>query len=173
MKANRIFAFVIFSVVLTAVQIFPDPVDNTLLKYYSALISIDLNHSIEASKVVYHLSKETKFDKEFLMSELNKVEQNIDNANINIANLLINTFDDQKKKVDNNIKNIDKHLAQASVDIKEIWTKLNKKEDISPLLSDIYYQVSKAENEDHKEINRILSLKAFPEPILVNPVEIN
>ena len=173
MKATRIFAFVVFSIVLTAVQILPDPVDNTLLKYYSALISIDLNHSIEASKVVYHLSKETKFDKEFLMSELNKVEQNIDNANINIANLLINTFDDQKKKVDNNIKNIDKHLAQASVDINEIWTKLNEKEDISPLLSDIYYQVSKAENEDHKEINRILSLKAFPEPILVNPVEIN
>ena len=173
MKATRIFAFVVFSIVLTAVQILPDPVDNTLLKYYSALISIDLNHSIEVSKVVYHLSKEAKFDKEFLKSELNKVQQNIDNANINIANLLINTFDDQKKKVDDNIKNIDKHLAQASVDINEIWTKLNEKEDISPLLSDIYYQVSKAENEDHKEINRILSLKAFPEPILVNPVEIN
>ena len=143
--------------------------DNTLLRYYSAFLTINLNHSLESSKVLYHLSQEPKFDKDFLEEELNRIHKDIDNANDNIADMIINTMKDKKKAINNLLNDIDKQLAQVSIDLKTIDNKLNRQEDISSLISDIYKHVNKAENEDHKEIIRILGLKKFNEPVLVIP----
>ncbi|MCW8809628.1 MAG: hypothetical protein OQK64_01595, partial [Ignavibacteriaceae bacterium] len=60
-------------------------------------------------------------------------------------------------------------LSAVFIDIETIRTNLKKKEDISSYISDIYYQIKKAENEDHREIKRILNLKEFDEPVLVVP----
>ena len=143
--------------------------DNTLLRYYSAFLTINLNHSLESSKVLYHLSQEPKFDKDFLEEELNRIHKDIDNANDNIADMIINTMKDKKKAIDNLLNDIDKQLAQVSLDLKTINNKLNGQEDISSLISDIYKHVNKAENEDHKEIIRILDLKKFDEPVILIP----
>ena len=143
--------------------------DNTLLRYYSAFLTINLNHSLESSKVLYHLSQEPTFDKNFLEGELNRIQKDIYNANDNIADIIINTMDDKKKAIDNLLNDIDKQLAQVSLDLKTINNKLNGQEDISSLISDIYKHVNKAENEDHKEIIRILDLKKFDEPVILIP----
>lgn len=144
-----------------------DPPDNTLLKYHSAYLSINLNHALEASKIIYNLTKEPTFDKKHLEKDLNRIKQDIDDANINVANILINTLAEKKKLIDKYLKNIDEHLAQASLDLKAISEKLQKQQDFAPLISDIYHQINKAENEDHKEIKRILKLKSFNEPVLI------
>lgn len=144
-----------------------DPPDNTLLKYHSAYLSINLNHALESSKIIYNLTKEPSFDKKHLENDLNRIKQDIDDANINVANILINTLAEKKKSIDKYLKNIDEHLAQASLDLKAISEKLQKQQDFAPLISDIYHQINKAENEDHREIKRILKLKSFNEPVLI------
>ena len=160
-----IFLFGLFSISAA----FADTPDNTLLKYYSAYLTVNLNHAIGSSKILYHLSKEQAFDKDFLETELNRIQQDIDNANNNIANIIVNTVGDQKKSIDKYLDNIDEHLAQVSLDLDKISKRLKEQKDFSPLISDIYYQVNKAENEDHEEISRILKLKVFDEPLLVKP----
>ena len=146
-----------------------NPPDNNLIKYYSALIGINLNHCQESSKIIYHLSKEPSFEKSILENELKNIEEFIGFTNTNISNLIINTTDDQHKQIDTELKNIDKHLAQAFVDIKSIRNDLNKQKDLAPSIADLYQQLNKAENEDHQEIKRILKLKDFDEPVLVKP----
>ena len=144
--------------------------DNSLIKYYSALLTLNLNHSSEAARVIYYLSEEPSFNEDFLTDQLDKIQQNIEYANNNIASITINTVSDQEKSIDKYLKNIDEHLSNALTDIESIRTHLKKKEEISSYISDIYHQIKKAENEDHTEIKRILNLKEFGEPVLVAPV---
>jgi len=144
--------------------------DNSLIKYYSALLTLNLNHASEAAKVIYYLSEEPSFNEDFLTDQLDKIQTNVEYANNNIASITINTLNDQEKSVDKYLKNIDEHLSASLVDIESIRTHLKKKEEISSYISDIYYQIKKAENEDHREIKRILNLKDFDEPVLVTPV---
>jgi len=165
----KIIAVVLFLCLTAENACSTNPPDNTLIRYYSALLTITLNQTLESSKVIYHFSKEPSFDKNFLEDQLDKIQKYIGYANNNIANIVINTMDEQKKNIDKYLINIDEHLSQASLDIQEIRNKLREEEDISPIISDIYYQISKAENEDHKEIKRILNLKEFDEPVLVAP----
>jgi septal ring factor EnvC (AmiA/AmiB activator) len=143
--------------------------DNTLLKYYSALLTLNLNHAMDASRIIYHLSMEPSFDKNFLENELNKIQQNVEYANTNIANIILNTLDNKKQEIDKPLKNIDKHLAQVLVDIKEIRSKLKDSQSVTRDLSDIYFQINTSENDDHQEIKRILNLKTDEEPLLVVP----
>ena len=143
--------------------------DNTLIKYYSAYLTLNLNHALGSSRILYHLSQEPAFDKYFIEKEISRIQQDLDNANDNIDNIIINTIDDKKKAIDKLLDDIDEHLAQASIDLNTVTKRLKKQQDFSPVISDIYYQVNKAENEDHKEITRILKLKKFDEPVLVIP----
>ena len=169
-RTLSIFIF-IFSISLLSGYTFSHSTpDNNLIKYYSTLLTLNLNHSSEAAKVIYYLSEEPSFNEDFLTDQLDKIQQNIEYANNNIASITINTLADQKKSIDKYLKNIDEHLSAALVDIESIRSHLRKKEEISSYISDIYYQIKKAENEDHREIKRILNLKDFDEPVLVAPV---
>jgi hypothetical protein len=169
MKRLSIFIFVTLFGIAAGFNYSSHQPDNNLIKYYSALLSIDLNQSSEAAKIIYSLSKEPSFDKGFLENQLNKIKQNIEYANNDIASITINTLTDQRKKIDKYLNNIDEHLSSVSLDLESIRTRLEKDEDISPIISDIYYQLKKAENEDHFEIQKILNLKDFDEPVLVVP----
>lgn len=161
----------ISAVLLTASNILGSTPDNALLRYYSAYLTVDLNHAMGTSKILYHLSKEPAFDKDLLESKLNNIQQDIDNANNNIANIIVNTVGDRKITIDKYLDNIDEHLTQVSLDLDKINKSLKGHKDFSSLISDIYHQVNKAEKEDHKEISRILKLKEFDEPVLVMPDE--
>jgi len=169
MKTLNIFIIAFVFNIITGVNVLAHTPDNNLIKYYSALLTINLNHSSETAKVIYSLLKKPTFDKEFLEDQLGKIQQNIKYANDDIASISINTLTDQRKTLDPYINNIDKHLAAVLVDIENIRAHLNKEEEISSYISDIYYQIQKAENNDHSEIKRILSLNDFDEPALVVP----
>jgi Zn-dependent oligopeptidase len=144
-----------------------DPPDNGLVKYYSAYLTMNINRAMERAKILYHFSKEPAFDTRSLEKETGKIKQDIDDANDNIANIVLNTFDKDKKNINKYLDNIDKHFAQVNVDLKLIPQKIDKHEEIAPILSDIYYQLKKAEYTDHKEIKRILKLKSLDEPIYI------
>lgn len=146
-----------------------DPPDNTLIKFYSAFLTSNLNHIIENSKIIYNLSKEPTINENFLISELEKIDKYVSYANDDAANILINTMGDKKKTIDQYIKNIDEHLAQISLDIKSTENKLNKQEEFSSLILDIYMQALRAENTDHNEIIKVLDLKKLEEPVLIVP----
>lgn len=146
-----------------------DSPDNSLIKYYSASLSLNLNYAMEASKIIYQLSKEDNFNKNLLETISNKIKQNLDDANTDIANIILNTMGNKKNAIDKYLKNIDTHLAQASVDLKSIGNKLNNKEDVALVISDMYYQIKKAENEDHQQITKILKIKKLEAPSLVAP----
>jgi hypothetical protein len=169
MQKVKILILVLFFSLSATFAFSSNPPDNTLIKYYSALLTINLNHSLGSSKVIYYLSKEPSFDKNFLEDQLDKIQQHIKFANNNIANIIFNTMDEQKKQIDVYLKNIDEHLSQALLNIQIIRKKLENKEDISPIISKIYYQLNKAENVDLQEIKRILKLKTLDEPLLVVP----
>jgi hypothetical protein len=143
------------------------PPDYTLVKYYSAILTLNLNHAMESSKIIYHLSMEPAFRKDLLEDELNKIERNVFYANDDIADMVLNLSEDQKIGIDKYLKNIDQHFAQISVDMKQIRSRLNKEKPITHLISDIYYQIKKAETEDHTEIKKIQHLKTFDEPVLI------
>ncbi len=146
-----------------------DSPDNWLIKYYSASLSLNLNYAMEASKIIYQLSKEDNFNKNLLETISHKIKQNLDDANTDIANIILNTMGDKKEAIDKYLKNIDTHLAQASVDLKSISNKLNNKEDVAPVISDMYYQINKAENEDHQQITKVLKIKKLEVPSPVGP----
>jgi hypothetical protein len=145
-----------------------DPQDTTSIIYYSAFLTLNLNLASETSKIIYHLSGEQEFNKKLFYNELNKIEQSISYANDDIANIIYNSNEDKKMEIDKYLKNIDTHLAQVSIDIKQIREVLNKGENISRLISDLYYQIKSAETEDHSEIIKIQHLKTLEEPILMN-----
>lgn len=169
---KKYFFLLLLSIGILAVSsTYADTPDNALLRYYSAYLTVNLNHAKESSKILYHLSQEPAFDKDFLESEISNIQKDIDNANNNIANIIVNTAGDRKMKIDKYLDNIDEHIAQVSLDLDKINKKLKAQKDFSPLISDIYHQVNKAENEDHIEISRILKLKEFDEPVLVMPNE--
>ena len=168
-KTLSIFIFILIISSISGYTFFQHTPDNSLIKYYSALLTLNLNHSSEAAKVIYYLSEEPSFNEAFLTDQLDKIQQNVEYANNNIASITINTLTDQKKMIDQYLKNIDDHLSAVLIDIETIRTHLKKKEEISSYISDIYYQIMKAENEDHGEIRKILNLKEFEEPVLVVP----
>ncbi len=124
---------------------------------------------MESCRVIYHLSKEPEFNKDLLENVLNTIEENVGYANTNIANITINVNDSKKPGIEKSLKSIDEHLAQVAIDIKTIRDDLRSDKNISRTLSDIYYQIQKTENVDHKEIRRILKLKADEEPLLIEP----
>jgi uncharacterized membrane-anchored protein YjiN (DUF445 family) len=169
MKKLNVFVFVLSLSILSGFTYVSHSPDNNLIKYYSALLTLNLNHSSEAARVIYYLSEEPSFNEDFLTDQLDKIQQNVEYANNNIASITINTLADQEKLIDQYLKNIDEHLSAVLVDIESIRTHLKKKEEISSYISDIYYQIKKAENEDHREIKSILNLKDFDEPVLVVP----
>ncbi len=167
MKTSKLLVLFLLMGLSVSTFALTDPPNNALLKYYSAYLSLNLNRAMERAKIIYHFKNEPSFDKNTLEKELSIIKEDIDDANANIANIVTNMLDKNKKSVDKYLKNIDRHFAQVNVDLKSIPGKFKKQEDIAPLLSDIYYQINKAENEDHKEIKRILNLKALDEPVFV------
>ena len=100
-----------------------------------------------------------------------RIKEDIDNANNNIANIIINTNESKKSATEKLLKSIDEHLSQIALDLKSVSVKMKKEEKFSSLISDIYYQINKAENEDHREIKRILELKELDEPLIIEPIE--
>ena len=172
MKKLKIYSVLFFLFFVLGFSNQADPPDNTLLKYYSALLTLNLNHAMESCRVIYHLSKEPAFNKDLLEDVLNKIEQNIGYANTNIANITLNVDEGKKAGLQKSLKSIDEHLAQVAIDIKTIRNDLRNDKNVTHSLSDIYYQIQKTENEDHSEIRRILKLKVDEEPLLVEPEEI-
>ena len=81
--------------------------------------------------------------------------------------MVIHASKENKARVSKYLKNIDKHLAAVYVDIKAIRKDLKTGKNISPFLSDIYYQLKNAEYQDHKEIKRILKFNIYSEPVIV------
>ena len=97
-------------------------------KYYSEFLSNNLNYTMQASKILYHLSKEKAFDKEFFLLELNRIENEIGTANYNISKMVINTPKETLPKIDKYLKSIDQHLAQVTLDIDKLHKYLKEKE---------------------------------------------
>lgn len=135
--------------------------------FYSEFLSLNLIHAMQSAKILYHLSEEPAFSKELLNSELDRIENNVHYGNAQIGKMVVHVSNDNKIKISKDLKNIDEHLASVFLDIKKIREDLNKNENISPLLSDIYYQLKKAEYQDHKEIKQILKFKIINEPVIV------
>ena len=136
-------------------------------EFYSAFLSLNMIHAMQSAKVLYHLSKEPSFSREFLESELNRIEDNVQYSNAQISKMVIHASKENKARVSKYLKNIDKHLAAVYVDIKAIRKDLKTGKNISPFLSDIYYQLKNAEYQDHKEIKRILKFNIYSEPVIV------
>ncbi len=135
--------------------------------FYSEFLSLNLIHAMQSAKVLYHLSMESSFSKELLESELDRIENNVRFGNADISKMVEHASNENKIKISKYLKNIDQHLATVYVDIKTIRKDLKQKENISPFLSDIYYQLKKSEYQDHKEIKRILKFKTYNEPAIV------
>jgi len=136
-------------------------------EFYSEFLSLNLIHAMQSAKVLYHLSKEPSFSEELLKTELVRIEDNIHYGNTQISKMVVHASDENKAKVSKYLKNIDEHLAAVYVDIKTIRKDLKTNKNISPSLSDIYYQLKNAEYQDHKEIKRILKFKFYKEPVIV------
>lgn len=146
------------------------PLQNQVImdEFYSEFLSFNLIHAMQSAKVLYHLSKKPSFSKELLESELDRIETNVHYGNAQISNMVEHASKQKKAKVSKYLKNIDGHLASVFLDIKSIRKDLERNENIAPSLSDIYYQLKKAEYQDHKEIKRILKFKIYEEPVIVN-----
>ena len=136
-------------------------------EFFSEFLSLNLIHAMQSANILYHLSKEPAFSKDVLETELDRIDDNVHYANDQISRMVEHASDTNKVKVSKYLKNIDEHLASVFLDIKTIRKDLVKKEDIAPFLSDIYYQLKKAEYQDHKEIKRILKFKIYNEPVIV------
>jgi hypothetical protein len=128
-----------------------------MAKYYSKLLSYNLTHIMDLSRILYHLAEEPSFEKGYLENELNRIEEEIKYTNDDIANMVKYIPEENLDRVRKYLDNIDKHLAQVYVDTKTLREKLNlnEKVNISAVISDIYYQLKRAENEDHFEIRKI------------------
>jgi len=71
---NSLIAIVFLSLSLTYAQNSVSP-DNTLIKYYSAFLSLNLTHALDEARIIYHLSKEPSFRKDLMENEINKIKQ--------------------------------------------------------------------------------------------------
>lgn len=128
-----------------------------IARYYSKLLSYNLIHIMDITRSLYHLSEEPNFEKDYLLKELNRLDDEIKFTNDDIASMVKYLSEGKVVKLRKYLDNIDKHLAQAYVDINTCRQKLNINEmvNIPGVMSDIYYQIQRAENEDHLEIRKI------------------
>ena len=136
-------------------------------EFYSEFLSLNLIHAMNSANVLYHLSKENSFSQDVLETELDRVEDNVHYGNTDISRMVEHASSKNKVKVSKYLKSIDEHLASVYLDIKTIRKDLNEEKNISSSLSDIYYQLKKAEYQDHNEIKRILQFKTYNEPVIV------
>lgn len=137
-------------------------------EFFFEFPSQNLMHAMQSAKVLYHLSKEPVFSKEILGTELDRLENNVNYENPQISKMVEHDSKAEKINISKYLKNIDKHLALVFVDIKTIRQDLKRKKNISPSLSDIYYQFKNAENNDHNEIKKILKYQIYKEPAIIN-----
>ena len=161
--------FLIFTVIIT-MSFSSQPLQKQVIldEFYSEFLSLNLIHAMQSANVLYHLSKEPSFSKELLESELDRLEANVHYGNAQISKMVEHASGTNKEKVSKYLDNIDEHLASVFLDIKTVRKDLSINKDIAPSLSDIYYQLKKAEYQDHKEIKRILKFKIYKEPVIVN-----
>jgi hypothetical protein len=161
---------ILFGILIFSIEGSPmsNPADYTIVKYYSTFLYLNLNHAIESSKVIYNLSKEDSFSIEFLESELEQLDDNIKYANIDISQIVFNTPEEKKLGLDESFKSIDKHLAQAAEDIKLIKKDFSKRENITRLMTDIFFQVKTARDIDYEAIKEKQNIKPFNEPNIIN-----
>ncbi|MFZ0454786.1 MAG: hypothetical protein WCE54_02220 [Ignavibacteriaceae bacterium] len=136
-------------------------------EFYSEFLSLNLIHAMQSADVLYHLSKEPSFSKELLESELDRIDENVNYGNAQISKMVVHASDENKVKVSRYLKSIDRHLAAVYVDTKTIRKDLKTDKNVTPYLSDIYFQLKDAEYQDHKEIKRILKFKIYTEPVIV------
>ena len=130
---------------------------NELAEYYSQLLSSNLNQIIDLTKSLNQLSEKPGIEKEYLETKLITLDNKIKDANQDIANMVKYIPKENLERIQKYLDNIDEHLAQVYVDIQILREKLNSNEqvNIASLVSDIYYQVNQAENDDHLEIKKI------------------
>ena len=149
-----IVAFFLISSSLTSMA---DNDTEVMAKYYSKLLTYNLTHIMDLSRSLYHLSEEPSFKKEYLENELNRIDDEIKYTNDDIATMVKYISEENLVNLQKYLDNIDEHLAQVYVDIKTLREKLysNEKVNIPEVISDIYYQIKRAENEDHLEIRKI------------------
>jgi hypothetical protein len=158
---------IFFTIILT--MSFSSKISHQIIldEFYSEFLSLNLIHAMKSANVLYHLSEENSFSKELLETELDRIENNVRFGNADISKMVEHASNENKVKISKYLKNIDEHLAAVYIDIKAIRNDLNRKKNISPSLSDIYYQLKKSEYQDHKEIKRILIFKTYNEPAIV------
>ncbi len=159
----------LFLVVIVTMSFSTEQIQKKIIldEFYSEFLSLNLIHAMQSAKVLYHLSKQPSFSKELLESELDRIDDNIHYGNAQISKMVIHASEENKVKISKYLNSIDKHLAAAYIDIKTIRKDLQTDKNISPFLSDIYYQLKNAEYQDHKEIKQILKFKIYKEPVIV------
>jgi hypothetical protein len=135
-------------------------------EFFFEFLSQNLIHAMQSAKILYHLSKVPVFSKEILGTELDRLENNVNYGNAQINKMVGHDSKAKKVNISKYIKNVDEHLALVFVDIKTIRKDLKRKKNISPLLSDIYYQFKNAKYNDHNEIKKILKYQIYKEPQL-------
>ena len=141
--------------IISAGGSFANTESDVMAKYYSRLISYNMNHIMDLTRSLYHLTEEPSFKKEYLESEINRLKEIVEDTNDEIAEMKKYISVEHVKKIQIYLDNIDQHLAQVYLDIKTLRGKLTDDINIPNLVSDIYYQVKIAENEDHLEIKKI------------------
>ena len=159
MKTKLKLFIIVFFVTATAFTAFANNGDNVLARYYSNRLSFNLNHILNLTKGLYQLSGEPRFKKEYLETELIQLDDEIKYSNIDIANMTKYMPEEDIERIQKYLDNIDGHLAQVYVDIKNLRKHLNSNQQVNipGLISDIYSDIKQAENEDHREIIKLHS----------------
>ena len=136
---------------------------NNLERVYSSLLSANLNHCMDNAKTLYNLTSKNEFSKELVERELNNITKYVDDANLNISSMKQFYSKTELKQINKYIESIDEHLAQVYLDVKSIIQDLRNEKKISNKIFDLYSELKKAEQIDHKEMKRIRNIKAFNE----------
>ena len=136
---------------------------DNLERVYSSLLSANLNHCMDNAKTLYNLTSKDEFSKELVERELSNITKYVDDANLNISSMKEFYSKIELEKVDKYIKSIDEHLAQVYLDVKSIIKDLKNEKKISNKIFDLYSELKKAEQLDHKEMKKIRNIKVFEE----------
>jgi hypothetical protein len=131
--------------------------DDILVRYYSKLLSINLNHLTELTKNLYDLTSEPSFKKENLETELVRLDNQINQTNTDIDAMMEYIPEENLEKIEKYLTGIDKRLAQAYIDIESLRKGINNQDtiDIPNLVSDILDQVKEANSVDKVKFMKI------------------
>lgn len=143
--------------IIPAISTYSANGDDILLKYYSSILEMNLNHLMGLTKSLHDLTSEPNFNKENLERELVRLDDMIKQTNRDIDAMMEYIPEESLDRIEKYLDNIDKHMAQVYVDINALrkGVKSDKNIFIPKYTSDIYKQVKEARSTDQIEFIKI------------------